>query len=178
MIALRPQREQFCHEYLATNCNGAEAYRRAGFKVNSRAAAESGASRLLRDAKVLDRIHELQRAALERADVDAEWVIRRLREEADYRGPGSSHGARVRALVALLGHVGALPPQGQAQPQGPPMKSVDTAVEETERALLALAREVARRSVTGTVDAAKDGAPTPAVVEALPPGGAGEAGTP
>jgi hypothetical protein len=56
--------------------------------------------------------------------------------------------------------------------------TVGAAVDETERALLALAREIARGAVAGAVDAAKDGAPAPVVVEALPASGAGEAGSP
>lgn len=47
---------------------------------------------------------EVDRLLAERAgnvDLTAEWVLTRLREEADCTGEGSSHSARVRALELL-----------------------------------------------------------------------------
>jgi hypothetical protein len=72
--------------------------------------------------------------------------------------------------------------QLETPPQGSGVQSVTAAVEETERALLQHVRDLARvaacGAVQGAVDAAKDSAPAPVVVEALPAGGAVEVGTP
>jgi hypothetical protein len=64
--------------------------------------------------------------------------------------------------------------QPDKTPPGPPLKPVTEAIAEQERALIQFAKDMA---AAAAVDAAKDSAPAPVVVEALP-AGAGEAGTP
>jgi len=53
------KRDKFCHEYVLNGQNGTQAYLAAGYKCTIRAAWVS-AHRMLRDAKVITRIKELQ----------------------------------------------------------------------------------------------------------------------
>ena len=71
---LTPRQELFCLEYLK-DLNGAQAAIRAGY---AEAAAKEQASRLLTNANVAARVHELLQARMERVQVDADWVLRRL----------------------------------------------------------------------------------------------------
>jgi phage terminase small subunit len=73
------KQEAFCHEY-ATDFNGTQAATRAGY---SQKTASSQASTLLTYPKVQEKIRELTTQRLERVQVDGDWVLRRLVEEAD-----------------------------------------------------------------------------------------------
>ncbi len=66
------------------------------------------ASRLRKHPKVSVRIEDLLEDALAAEPLTPEWVIRKLREEAQDHGPGSSHSARVRALEILVKFQGLL----------------------------------------------------------------------
>jgi hypothetical protein len=44
----------------------------------------------------------------EKIGITAEWVLRRLQQEAEYTGKGSSHAARVSALGLAMKHLGML----------------------------------------------------------------------
>jgi hypothetical protein len=98
---LSPRRERFCAEYVATNYDRTEAYRRAYPNAKTKHAQETGANRLLRNGPVLARIAELQQAAMDRCNVDADKIIAGLLKEATYYDSGASHGARVAAWAHL-----------------------------------------------------------------------------
>jgi len=69
------QHEKFCHEYIIDS-NRTRAYKDV-YKCSLKA-AESGGSRLLRNAKVQERIKELEKPAIKKAEVTAERVIDEL----------------------------------------------------------------------------------------------------
>ena len=77
MSKLNAKQETFCREYLI-DLNAMAAAQRAGYTTkNKRAGYE-----LMKIQAVADRIAELMAARAERAEVDADWVLRRLVEEA------------------------------------------------------------------------------------------------
>lgn len=96
-IALR---DVFVSEYLVDYDHVAAAMR-CGFNFEL---AQKWAGKFMREAYVQQQIQRLQ---LSRNDPESEeafqkqWILQRLRQEASYKGPGSSHGARVAALNKL-----------------------------------------------------------------------------
>jgi phage terminase small subunit len=73
---LTAQQERFCEEYLI-DYNGTEAATRAGY---SKKTAASQAWRLLRNAKILSRVRELQAEQATRLAMTSDWVLLQLRE--------------------------------------------------------------------------------------------------
>lgn len=73
---LTPKQEAFCREYLACNRNGAKAYEKI-YKCSAKA-AESGASRSIRIAKVAKRIEELEGPAIAKAETTIERLYGEL----------------------------------------------------------------------------------------------------
>ncbi len=97
---LTPRQAAFVREYLVDH-NGTQAAIRAGY--SARTAAEQ-ASRLLTYVKVSEAIEFSQNAMAAKTETDAEWVRRRLKEEADDFSEFASHSARIRALE-LVGKI-------------------------------------------------------------------------
>ena len=81
---MRQLMENFCLEIVQSG-NGTEAYKKAGYKVKSDNAAAVGAAKLLRKAKVQQRIAELRREMDSRKIMDAaerrELLTRFARDE-------------------------------------------------------------------------------------------------
>lgn len=99
-----PERHfKFVQEFLVDN-NGTKAAIRAGY---SEKAAAQIATRLLRYAHIEQMIAEGRKLLAEKTETEAEWVRRRLREEAMDKSEFSTHSARVRALE-LLGKVNGI----------------------------------------------------------------------
>lgn len=91
---------KFAMEYLIDS-NGKQAAIRAGYSPKT---AEVQASRLLSNAKVKAAVAEGQKYLQEKTETEAEWIRRRLKEEADDRSEFSTHSGRIRALE-LLGKI-------------------------------------------------------------------------
>lgn len=64
------QIEQFCHEWLLSNFNGTQAYRKAGYNPPTNSAARSGASKLLARDDVQDYIAKIWAEHLAAEDAD------------------------------------------------------------------------------------------------------------
>lgn len=75
---MTPKQEAFVREYLI-DLNATQAAIRAGY--SERTANEQGA-RLLANVSVRSAVAEAQKARSERTQVDAEWVLKRLHDEA------------------------------------------------------------------------------------------------
>jgi len=73
---LNAQQERFCREYLI-DYNATEAATRAGY---SKKTAATQGWRLLKNAKVLARVRELQAEQAERLAMTSDWVMLQLRE--------------------------------------------------------------------------------------------------
>lgn len=101
-MALTDRQQRFVLEYLL-DLNATQAAKRAGY--SARRARQEG-SRLLGRPDVQAAILDAKRARAERAELDADWVLKNLVAEALDRGEGSTHGGRVRALELLGKHLG------------------------------------------------------------------------
>lgn len=75
---LTPKQEAFCREYLI-DLNGKQAAIRAGYSPKT---AEVQASRLLSNAKVQAYSKMLMEARTERTQIDADWILKRLAQDA------------------------------------------------------------------------------------------------
>lgn len=87
-------------EYMIDH-NGTQAAIRAGYSART---ASEQASRLLVNVKVSKAIELSQAALAKKTETEAEWVRRRLKEEADDFSEFASHSARIRALE-LVGKI-------------------------------------------------------------------------
>jgi hypothetical protein len=116
---LNPKQMKFVERYLATG-NATQSYIDA-YKC-SRAAAEASAARLLLHAGVKAALAEARNKAAEALELSAEWTIQKMMAEAQDRGPGSTHSARVRALELLGRNFGLFPSSHQhTGPKGKPI---------------------------------------------------------
>lgn len=101
---MTPLQRRFVDEYLKRP-NATSAYKAAGYKAAGHA-AEANACRLLRNAEVAAAILAGQTERAAAAEIDQEYVLRRLKMEAEDAGEDSSHAARVAALKLLGQHLG------------------------------------------------------------------------
>lgn len=76
MVQLKKRQELFCQEYVV-DYNGTQAAIRAGYKEKS---AKVTASKLLTNANILARVHELQKDQLDRLAVSQDYVVLQLLE--------------------------------------------------------------------------------------------------
>ncbi len=135
---LSARHETFCLEYVI-DLNGSAAYQRAYPKVKTSGAARTGAARLLANVSVRERVAELQLARAARSDTTHEWVLERLKHEAEFEGQGTSHAARVSALALIAKHLGMFKPV--PVPDRPPI-DLSKIPDDLKRALLAGLRAV------------------------------------
>jgi phage terminase small subunit len=77
--ALNPKQQRFVEEYLV-DLNATQAAIRSGY---SRKTAESQGSRLLSNAKVKAAVEEGRAKQSRRTEINADWLLRRLAEEAE-----------------------------------------------------------------------------------------------
>lgn len=105
---LTPKQARFAEEYLL-DLNAAAAYRRAGYKARTDHEASVGGSRLLANTGIKVVIAASQARRAQRSRLSQDWVLERLKVEAELTGEGAGHGARVKALELLGKHVGMWP---------------------------------------------------------------------
>jgi hypothetical protein len=99
---------RFVEEYLI-DCNATAAYKRAGYKVTSDAAAQAAASRLLTNLKVAEAIKAGQKASSTRTEITIDRIVQET--WAHYlRCVAAEEFAAANKPLELLGrHVGAFP---------------------------------------------------------------------
>ena len=107
-MTVTPRQAAFVGEYLI-DLNASAAAVRAGY--SQRRAQEIG-YQLLHKPTVAEAIQKALAERSERVKLDADWVVCRLREEAEFTGEGSSPSARVKALELLGKHLGLFPLRG------------------------------------------------------------------
>lgn len=98
---MTPKQERFVQEYMV-DLNATQAAIRAGYSPKG---AEVQGAKLLRNAKVQTAIEKAKEDLRVATGVTTEYVIRRLQEESELYGEGSSHGARIKALELLGKHL-------------------------------------------------------------------------
>lgn len=111
MDGLTPRQQRFAELYAATG-NGRQSYLQAGYKCTD-AAAEVGASRALRNAKVAAYVDKLRAEAAERAGISVQGVVERLEHiyrlgvgEVVTEGVSPSLAAAATAAQLLGKHLG------------------------------------------------------------------------
>ena len=97
---LTPKQARFVAEYLKDH-NGTQAAIRAGY---SQKTAKVIATENLTKPAIAEKVKSATKAVAERTETDAEWVRRRLKEEADDFSEFSSHSARIKA-IELIGKI-------------------------------------------------------------------------
>lgn len=97
---LSPKQAAFVREYMVDH-NGTQAAIRAGYSART---ANEQASRLLANVNIAKAVAKAQAAMALKTETEAEWVRRRLKEEADDFSEFASHSARIRALE-LVGKI-------------------------------------------------------------------------
>lgn len=107
-MALTPKQQRFVDEYLV-DLNGAAAYRRAGYAAKTDKVASAGAARLLANVSIAAAVAAAQGERKKRLELSQDTVVENLLCEAQYRGEGASHSARVTAWVHLGKHLGMWP---------------------------------------------------------------------
>ena len=103
MRELNDKQAAFVREYLV-DFNATQAAIRAGYSART---AGSQAHDLLKKPEVQAALKEGQKRLAEATETEAEWVRRRLKEEATDYTEFASHSARVRALE-LLGKINGI----------------------------------------------------------------------
>ena len=98
--SLTNKQAAFIREYLKDS-NGAQAAIRAGYSSKR---ADAIAYENLRKPEIAKVLAEAQSAMAKKTETEAEWVRRRLKEEADDFSEFASHSARIRALE-LVGKI-------------------------------------------------------------------------
>ena len=97
---LSARQDRFCEEY-QIDLNASRAAERAGYKHPNKQGP-----RLLVNVGVAEAIAAAQAKRSKKVGLTAEDVVRGLMFEADDRGEGSTHGARVAAWAHLGKHLG------------------------------------------------------------------------
>lgn len=110
---LTPKQAAFVREYLKDG-NGTQAAIRAGYSPTG---AKVEANRLLTNANVSKLLNESQAIVAKKSETEAEWVRRRLKEEADDFSEFASHSARIKALE-LIGKINGVFEADNAQSRG------------------------------------------------------------
>lgn len=90
---LNEKQYRFVQEYIV-DYNATQAAKRAGYSEKT---AYSNGQRLLKHAEVQAAIKEIQNKATDKAIVDRNMVLAGLLKEAEFKGQGASHAARVSA---------------------------------------------------------------------------------
>jgi len=104
-VTVTPKQREFPNQYLIDQ-NATAAAARAGYKN-----AEIG-RQIITKHDVSEAIQKALAAGAESVKLDADYVICRLREEAEYQGEGSSPSARVKALELSEKHLNLFPLRG------------------------------------------------------------------
>lgn len=97
---LTPKQAAFVREYLIDH-NGTQAAIRAGY---SKKTAQAIATENLSKPLISAAIGSATKAVASKTETDAEWVRRRLKEEADDFSEFASHSARIKA-IELIGKI-------------------------------------------------------------------------
>jgi phage terminase small subunit len=100
-MPVTPKQARFVEEYL-TDLNATQAAIRAGY---SKKTAEQLGYQLLHKTSVAEAIEKARAKLSEKTEITQEYVLRRLKREAELEGDGASHSARVSALEKLGKHL-------------------------------------------------------------------------
>jgi len=94
---LTPKQAAFVREYLIDH-NGTQAAIRAGYSAKT---AKAMAAENLTKPDIAEKVRSATQVVAAKSETDAEWVRRRLKEEADDFSEFASHSARIRAIELI-----------------------------------------------------------------------------
>lgn len=100
-MTLTPLQQMFVKHYLVS-LNASKACIKAGYSPKY---ANRQAAALLAKPYIQEAIQVEMEKRYKRLEVDQDYVIQKLKEEAELTGEGSSHAARIRALELLGKHL-------------------------------------------------------------------------
>lgn len=115
MPKLTPKQAAFVCEYLV-DLNATQAAIRAGYSAKT---ARAQAARLLTKVNIQEAVVEGKAVRAERVEVDQDFVIKRLKIEAEGSGPDTNSAARARATELLGKHLGMFSDKVQVENIGP-----------------------------------------------------------
>ena len=101
-MALSARQQAFVDEYCVDR-NAKQAYIRAGYSAKT---AETAGPRLFGNVEVRAAIDAKLAKLAEKVEVDAQWVLERLKREADGKGQDTTSAARTKATELLGKHLG------------------------------------------------------------------------
>lgn len=111
MAELTAKQQRFVEEYLV-DMNATQAAIRAGY---SKKTAYSIGGENLRKPEIKKAIKKATKVIRKRAKISTDDVVRGLRDEAENKGPGSKHSARVAAWAHLAKYLGMFGAKGTEQ---------------------------------------------------------------
>ena len=103
MGKLTDKQRSFIEHYCSNGFNATQAAISAGYKESN--AKQQGCENLAKP-DVQDAIQEFMGKATKKALITTEDIVKRLMEESEYVGEGSSHSARIAALKTLTDYTG------------------------------------------------------------------------
>jgi len=128
---LTAKQAAFVEEYLV-DLNATAAAIRAGYSAKS---ARKVGSNLLTLPHVQAAIEEAMAERRERVEVTQDYVLARLKAEAELKGKGASHVGRIRALELLGKHLGMFTEKREISgPNGTPLTSPEITINFVEPA--------------------------------------------
>lgn len=101
-VPLTPKQQRFVEEYLV-DLNATAAAIRSGYSEHT---AYAIGSENLKKPEIQEAISEARKSQSDRTQVTQDYVLTRLKLEAERDGDGASHSARVRAAELLGKHLG------------------------------------------------------------------------
>jgi phage terminase small subunit len=100
MVNITPKQEKFCMAYIETG-NASEAYRKAGYsKGMSDKTVNEASARLLKNSKVVARLAEIRKPALEAAQITLADHLKDLKRLRDLSESEGKFSAAVSAEIA------------------------------------------------------------------------------
>jgi len=103
MAKLTDKQRSFIEHYCSNGFNATQAAISAGYKQTN--AKQQGCENLAKP-DVQDAIQEFMGKATKKALITTEDIVKRLMDESEYVGEGSSHSARIAALKTLTDYTG------------------------------------------------------------------------
>ena len=103
MARLTDKQRSFIEHYCSNGFNATQAAISAGYKQTN--AKQQGCENLAKP-DVQDAIQEFMGKATKKALITTEDIVKRLMDESEYVGEGSSHSARIAALKTLTDYTG------------------------------------------------------------------------
>lgn len=119
---MTPKQQRFVEEYMV-DLNACAAAKRAGYSAKT---SEWIGPQLLGKTHVKEAVQMGLEEKKIKSGISAEYVLERLKYEAELEGEGATHAARVRALELLGKHIGLFPANSRLEVSLPAFDTENT----------------------------------------------------